>query len=83
MQTPDYEPANGAIILKNRLLAFGIGGSGFAALCCFTPFLAWILAISGLSSALGFLYSDAVLFPALGVFLLITGYALWRRKQKA
>ncbi|MGI9393444.1 MAG: mercury resistance system transport protein MerF [Boseongicola sp.] len=59
----------------------GIGGSGLAALCCFTPFLPWFLGGLGLSSALGFIYSDAVLLPALAFFLLLTGYAVWRRNQ--
>lgn len=67
--------------MKDWLLSLGIGGAGLAALCCFTPLLPWFLGSLGLSSALGYFYSDAVLLPALAFFLLLTGYAIWRRRQ--
>lgn len=67
--------------MKNKLLASGIGGTIVAALCCFTPLLPIILSALGLTGLLGILYNDAVLFPVLTGFLILTGYALWRRKQ--
>ena len=67
--------------MKNsRLLKIGVFGSVIAALCCFTPVLVLVLGAIGLSSLVGFL--DYVLLPSLGLFLLITGYALWKRKQQ-
>jgi len=67
--------------MKDWLLSIGIGGSALAALCCFTPFLPWLLAILGFSSALGYFYNDVVLLLALALFLSVTGYAIWRRNQ--
>ena len=52
-------------------------GTIVAALCCFTPFLVVLLGAVGLSALLGWL--DYVLLPALAFFLVITGYALWKR----
>jgi mercuric ion transport protein len=60
-----------------RALRFGIFGTVIAALCCFTPVLVLLLGIVGLSAIAGYL--DYVLFPALIFFVLLTGYALWRR----
>jgi len=57
----------------------GVAGSVIAALCCFTPILVILLGAVGLSAWLGWL--DYVLFPALAIFLGITGYGLWRRRQ--
>lgn len=64
---------------NNRLLKIGIIGSVIAALCCFTPLLVVLLGVVGLSAALGWL--DFVLLPALGGFLALTGYALWKRQR--
>ena len=66
--------------MKDRLLRTGIAGSVIAALCCFTPILAILLGAVGLSAIVGYL--DFVLLPALLIFLVITGYALWRRYRK-
>jgi len=60
------------------LLKLGIVGTVVAALCCFTPILAVLLGALGLAAAVGWL--DVILLPALIVFLLITGYALWQRR---
>lgn len=68
--------------MKDKLLTLGIGGSVVAALCCFTPLLPILLTSIGLAGLLGVVYNDAVLLPALAGFLLITGYALWRRKKQ-
>jgi len=64
---------------KDRLLRVGVIGSVVAALCCFTPILTVLLGAVGLAAVLGWL--DLVLLPALIVFLLITGYALWQRTR--
>lgn len=68
--------------MKSKLLALGLGGAILAALCCFTPFLPFILTALGLSSLLAYVYTDAVLLPILAGFLILTGYALWRLNQK-
>ena len=68
--------------MKNELLAFGIGGTLVAALCCFTPVLPIVLTALGLTSLIGVLYNDFVLLPMLAIFILITGYALWRRQKQ-
>lgn len=64
---------------NNRLLRIGIIGTVIAALCCFTPLLVVLLGALGLSASVGYL--DAVLLPALGIFILITLYALWKRRS--
>lgn len=63
-----------------KLLGIGIVGTVVAALCCFTPFLVVLLGAVGLSSVLGWI--DYVLLPALGIFLALTAYALWRRQHR-
>ena len=63
------------------LLTTGIVGTVLAALCCFTPVLVILLTGVGLSAAIGYL--DLVLLPALGIFVGITIYALWRRQRSA
>ncbi len=68
--------------MKNKLLAFGLGGTVLAILCCFTPLLPIVLTALGLTGLLGVLYNDAVLLPILVGFLILTGYALWRQNQQ-
>ena len=68
--------------VKNKFLAFSLGGTVLAILCCFTPLLPIVLTALGLTGLLGVLYNDAVLLPILAGFLILTGYALWRRKQQ-
>lgn len=63
------------------LLRTGVIGAAVAALCCFTPVLVVLLAAVGLSAVTGYL--DYVLMPALGGFLGLTAYALWRRRRMA
>lgn len=65
----------------DRLLKVGIIGTLFAALCCFTPFLVVLFGVVGLSAVVGYL--DYVLFPALGIFIALTIYALWRKRARA
>lgn len=66
---------------NKSLLRLGVVGTVVTALCCFTPLLVLALGAVGLSSVLGIL--DAVLLPLLGIFLFITGYALWKRRREA
>ena len=65
---------------NNRLLSIGIVGTIIAALCCFTPLLVILFAAVGLSALVGYL--DVVLLPALGIFILITVYALWKKQRQ-
>ncbi len=64
----------------NGLLKFGLIGTVVAALCCFTPFLVVLFGLVGLSALVGYL--DIVLFPALGIFVVLTIYALWRKNAR-
>jgi len=61
------------------LFKVGIIGTITAALCCFTPVLVILFGAVGLSALVGYL--DYVLFPALGIFVLLTLYALWRKRS--
>jgi len=75
-----YQYADGYMdkrAMRDQLLLTGVIGTIFAAICCFTPALVILLSIVGLSSIVGYL--DFVLLPTLAIFLIITGYALWRR----
>jgi mercuric ion transport protein len=66
--------------MTNRtLLKVGLVGTVIAALCCFTPVLVVLFGAVGLSAYVGML--DYVLFPALGLFAVITVYALWKIQQ--
>lgn len=59
------------------LLRRGLIGSLVAAVCCFTPLLAVLLAGVGLSALVGWL--DYALFPALFASLGVVAHALWHR----
>jgi mercuric ion transport protein len=63
---------------NNRLLKTGIIGSVIVALFCVTPVMVLLFGVLGLTALVGWL--DFVLFPTLAAFLLITGYALWKRR---
>ena len=66
--------------MKDRnLLRNGIAGSAVAAVCCFTPALVILVTAVGASAVIGYL--DFVLFPALGLFLALTAYAVYRLKS--
>ena len=65
--------------MKDRLLKIGIIGTIVAAICCFTPVLVVLLGAVGFSALIGYL--DIVLLPALAIFLVITGYALWKHSK--
>lgn len=64
---------------RNGLLAIGLIGTVIAALCCFTPVLVVLLSAVGLAAVVGYL--DIVLLPALGFFVALTIYAVWRRQR--
>ena len=67
--------------MKGWLLPVSLGGAGLAAVCCLTPFLPWLFGTLGISGALSYVYRDDVLLPVLAGFLILSGYALWRRKR--
>ena len=64
---------------SNALLKTGVIGTIIVALCCFTPILVILFGAVGLAAVVGYL--DIVLFPALGLFILLTIYALWRKAR--
>ncbi|MCZ4368814.1 mercury resistance system transport protein MerF [Sulfitobacter dubius] len=64
---------------QSCLLKVGLIGTVIVALCCFTPVLVILFGAVGLSALLGWL--DYVLLPALAVFIGITIYALWKRRN--
>jgi mercuric ion transport protein len=67
--------------MKNpkTLLRVSVLGTVLVALCCFTPVLVILLSTVGLAALTGYL--DYVMLPALAVFIGLTVYALWRKKQ--
>jgi len=62
---------------KSTLLKTGIVGTIFSALCCFTPALVLLFGAVGLSAWVGHL--DAVLLPALILFIGLTIYAFLKQ----
>lgn len=58
-------------------------GTGFAALCCVTGLLPFLLGILGLGPLVSLLYRDTVLFPALGMSVMIMGAGLWLKKRQS
>ena len=66
---------------NKKLLTTGITGTVVTALCCFTPILVVLFGAVGLSAWLGWI--DYVLFPALGIFVLLTIYALYQRSRQS
>ena len=67
--------------MKNpkTLLRVSVIGTVLVALCCFTPILVILLSTVGLAAVIGYL--DYVLLPALALFIGLTLYALWRKRQ--
>ncbi|MBU6474254.1 MAG: mercury resistance system transport protein MerF [Alphaproteobacteria bacterium] len=64
--------------MNKRWILGGIVGSTVAALCCFTPLLVVLFGALGLSAWLG--WADYVVIPAFAFFVLLTAYAIYRRK---
>lgn len=62
------------------LLRTGVIGTVIVAVCCFTPVLVILLGSLGLAALTGYL--DYVLFPALGAFVLLTAYAVYRIRTR-
>ncbi|WGH77827.1 mercury resistance system transport protein MerF [Jannaschia ovalis] len=69
--------------MADRMLITGAAGTTLLALCCVTPLLPATLSALGLGLLVPVLWRDAVLLPLLGLFLLLTGYALWRRRTRS
>lgn len=67
--------------MNKSLLKTGVIGSIIAALCCFTPILVILFAALGLSALVGYL--DYVLFPILGLFLVVIVVALVTNRGNA
>lgn len=67
------------MLQKLNLFKTSLIGTVVIAVCCFTPVLVILLGVAGLSWLVGYL--DFVLFPALFIFMGLTGYA-WRRNHK-
>ena len=65
--------------MRPRWFAAGATGAVVTAICCFTPALVVLLGAVGLSAWLGWL--DYVLLPLLGVFVLVTVYAVIAKKK--
>ena len=63
----------------NRLMKTGIVSTVIVAICCFTPALVILFGAVGLGAITGYL--DYVLFPALGFFIILTIYAIMKRKN--
>ena len=66
--------------MNKTLLKTGVVGSVIAALCCFTPILVILFAALGLSALVGYL--DYVLFPLLGISLLLIVVAIATNRGK-
>lgn len=66
---------------NQTLLKTGVAGTVVTALCCATPILVILFSVLGLSAWVGWL--DYILIPALVVFIVITIYALHRRRIAA
>jgi len=68
---------------ENKLIAIGAIGAALAALCCVTPIVPIVLGVLGLGSLTAYVYQDAVLFPIVGIYLLLLGWGLWRKKKSS
>jgi mercuric ion transport protein len=64
----------------NKSFKAEIWGSMITAICCVTPILPFLLGIIGLAALRPYL--DYVLFPLLGLFLILTFYA-WRKQKRS
>jgi mercuric ion transport protein len=64
----------------NKYFKTGLWGSIIAAICCFTPLLVIGLGLIGLAALTPYL--DYVLFPLLGLFLILAFYG-WRKQKRS
>ena len=67
--------------MNKSLLKTGVVGTIIAVLCCFTPILVILFGALGLSALIGYL--DYVLFPMLGLFLIIIVVAIVTNRGNA
>jgi mercuric ion transport protein len=67
--------------MNKSLLKTGVIGSVITALCCFTPILVILFGVLGLSALIGYL--DYVLFPLLGLFLVVIVLSLVTNRDNA
>jgi mercuric ion transport protein len=67
--------------MNKSLLKTGVIGSVITALCCFTPILVILFGALGLSALVGYL--DYVLFPLLGIFMVVIVVALVTNRENA
>jgi mercuric ion transport protein len=63
-----------------KCLRTGLWGSVIAAICCFTPVLVVALGLAGMAAVIPYL--DMVLFPLLGLFLMLAAYG-WVSMRKS
>ncbi len=66
---------------NKNLLRNGIVGTVIAAVCCVTPALVYLFAALGLSALMGWWIDVFVLYPALLLFLAMTGLAIFRLRR--
>ena len=64
-----------------NLLTTGIIGTIVAAVCCVTPALVYLFAALGISALMGWWIDVFVLYPALLLFMAMTGFAIYRLKR--
>ena len=64
-----------------KLLTTGIIGTVIAAVCCFTTALVILFGALGLSALMGWWLDVFVLYPALLLFLAMTGLAIYRLRR--
>ena len=64
----------------DRWFKTGLWGSIVTAICCATPILPFLLGLTGLAVLTPYL--DYVLFPLLGLFLILTFYVWLKRKKR-
>ena len=69
-------------MLTRMMRWIGVLGAEIAALCCFTGLLPFMLGVAGLSALTPVIYRDSVLFPVLGLSLLLLGVGLWRTRRQ-
>ncbi len=68
-------------MVGDKCFKAGLWGSIIAAICCFTPVLVIGLGLIGVAALRSYL--DYVLFPMLGVCLILAFYGLSRRQKGA
>ncbi len=64
-----------------NLLTIGIIGTIVSAVCCVTPALVYLFAALGISALMGWWIDVFVLYPALLLFMAMTGLAIYRLKR--